>query len=505
MPGAISPLSSSHDEGTERISKMRRAAETSKSNFDRRSKFQNKAETSTNRWKNIDFPRIEEQTRARRPPQGRYIMLKLANEDADINEAHPMLVSKVIEQYFQGNTEQRRTRKAILMKTRDKKQLEKFQSLNKPVDVTIFGKTEKVVVEELKSKNTSQGIIFQNSWTQMTIEEVKTGLSIRNQIREVKQIMKFVDGKEQATNGYIITFDDPELPEHVYMYGQRHAIRRFYPNPLICGKCLKFGHIKKKCTDEWTCRKCGFGKQDEHICQDPVKCPNCPEEDKAHAPNKRRVCGRFEFECEITKYRVDHGVSFVKAREKVLTSLRIVDERLTQLSSNTKNETAEPISKEHVANDNLSTIERLKLDLTQEEKETQELVELRDKLVRQCNEKKKLLEEIAARKCDIEAMDCSEIQKTDENKLNNSSKENEAKRRKTQQKIKFVRSKVLKREPENGSKVSPSELQVIKSTLTKELKKAIESVETKAYAKMKDIVWYIDKEELIPLETNLKT
>ena len=105
-------------------------------------------------------------------------------------------------------------------------------------------------------------------------------------VREVKHMKKKdANGMEIKTGGCIITFDNDELPDRIKLCGMSYRIRQYFPNPLVCGKCLKLGHIKAKCQSSFDiCRKCGDTQEGMHNCSSPV-CPNCPVDENNHEPN----------------------------------------------------------------------------------------------------------------------------------------------------------------------------------------------------------------------------
>lgn len=192
-------------------------------------------------------------------------------------------------------------------------------NLGKPVNVTIGTSVEKVVFEELTSRNETKGIVFESSWNQLTEEEIKTELIAEGyDIKHVRQMTKKDQkGEVIKTGAVVITLDAEKLPERIKLCGVSYRIRQYYPNPLICGRCLKIGHVKAKCQSEHeTCRECGEGKQAMHECVISPVCPNCQPGDNNHKPNDKN-CGAINFEKCVINYRINNKSSIFEAQQAV--------------------------------------------------------------------------------------------------------------------------------------------------------------------------------------------
>lgn len=313
---------------------------------------------------------------------GKYVKLSLKDKNASIHDAHPVQLGQVMKQYFAEHDEQTRMRNAIMLKTKDDKQFVTAMNLKQPVNVTVKGETKELIFEEMISKNISKGIVFENSWMQLTTDEIKTELNNDNQkVREVKQMTRRNHDKEiENTNRYIITFDSEELPERVKLYGMSYRVRQYYPNPLICVKCLKVGHIQAKCNQQdITCRSCGRAVNDNHVCQSPPICPNCPSDDNQHAPNSKE-CPRIEAERLIIEYKTTHRVSYGKAREMVEIIIKNGQANAqNQWTANTENNTQTITNKQ---NDDYvcQEIIRLREEIKTKNERIAELERLREEL-----------------------------------------------------------------------------------------------------------------------------
>lgn len=496
------------DDG-ERFQKMRKIA--SLSSFEM--KMDRKKQNVVDFIRNIDFPTIERRIAGN---QGKFVKLSLQNEKADINEAHPKIIGQFLKQYFQGNLDQQKRKNAILIKTKDKRQFDTVMNLKEEICITVFGKSEKILVEEMMSRNTSKGIIFCKSWTQMTLEEVKAGLMEENKIRDVRQMEKFVNGQKQSTDAYVITFDGADMPGYVFMYSQRYEVRKYYPSPLICGNCLKFGHIKVNCRQQnETCRKCGIEKELEvHVCQIDPKCPNCPEGENNHAPNRPRECGKLELEKEIIKYRINYGVTNGKAKEAVCKSLLTDNAWTSQSTRKDKvgNETVtSKVSEPAKVTEKMS---QLRNEIDRERKELMELKKLEAELTQIRDEKKRTLQNIYELQRENKTLD-DELQNTTSGDVEmtemaskhqlDSHDEGERSGKRAMKNYNTVKSiktpKVLQKNPPQHSKLlSKTELEEIRLNLKAEQLKSMDSVEQKAHFNLKEITWYINDGVMVPVQ-----
>ncbi|XP_055645145.1 uncharacterized protein LOC129781350 [Toxorhynchites rutilus septentrionalis] len=118
----------------------------------------------------------------------------------------------------------------------------------------------------------------------------------------------------------ILTIRGIVIPEYINFGFIRAPTRNFYPNPMQCFGCYKFGHTSKKCrTKIQLCRNCGrahpeLGNEEtakNFICNAPAFCVNC----SGNHPSTNRKCPAWVAENNITKVRVDQGISYKEAKQ----------------------------------------------------------------------------------------------------------------------------------------------------------------------------------------------
>ena len=95
----------------------------------------------------------------------------------------------------------------------------------------------------------------------MYIEDIKSDLR-KQGAREVERMSIKAVGKIIETNNYIMSFDQPKIPEKI----------------MRCHNCQKYGHHEDNCKGWQVCGKCGQ--------QDP-----CHHSDKSDYPYKCATCG----------------------------------------------------------------------------------------------------------------------------------------------------------------------------------------------------------------------
>ncbi|XP_055616588.1 uncharacterized protein LOC129762388 [Toxorhynchites rutilus septentrionalis] len=121
----------------------------------------------------------------------------------------------------------------------------------------------------------------------------------------------------------ILTINGTVIPEAINFGFLRASIRNFYPNPMQCFGCFAFGHTSKKCAKKiQLCRNCGVAhpelntnsndkdKIKNFICNAPASCVNC----KGNHASTSRKCPAWIAEDNITRVRIDQGVSYKEAK-----------------------------------------------------------------------------------------------------------------------------------------------------------------------------------------------
>ena len=127
-----------------------------------------------------------------------------------------------------------------------------------------------------KSLNISKGVVRSKELSLCTIDEIKKEMK-KQGVTEVKRVSIKKEGKLIETNTYIMTFDQPKIPERIKVGYTMERVEQFIPNPLRCYNCQKYGHHEDNCRGQKVCGKCAQQDPDHHIdnCNNPYKCANC--------------------------------------------------------------------------------------------------------------------------------------------------------------------------------------------------------------------------------------
>lgn len=189
---------------------------------------------------------------------------------------------------------------------------ESMEQANKLLKVTQLVDNTTVTVELHKELNTCRCVVFCKEAIEMTEAEILEELKPQGVV-EVKRITKKVDGKVNPTPLTILTLEGTVVPEHLYLGETRVRTRAYFPSPLQCFNCFRFGHIGKTCKSNRRCSKCSQElTNDEHACVSPRICINCKDDHTA----LDKKCPVYKKEAEIIKIKVSKGISFHEAKRQ---------------------------------------------------------------------------------------------------------------------------------------------------------------------------------------------
>lgn len=449
------------------------------------------------------------------PEKGKFVMIKFEDEEKSIHDAHPIQLGQVLKQYFNGHSSQQKIKNALLVKTKDERQFETISKLKEDIYLTVGGHKKKVIFEEQKARNQSRGVVFDKGWNELSPDEIKLELQAEGfNIREVRQMVKKdINNDEKKTGTCVITFDCPEPPEKVKMCGIIYNVRKYYPNPLICSKCLEFGHIKAKCPSKNPiCRKCGneYEEGGSHQCG-KVKCPNC-KEDESHVPNGPD-CGTMELEKLVVQYRVNNSLPYQQAREAVSRMIMqqspgtalysqvhpTTSQSSSQLSAyTTKSTPLQEIENElRTKSNELTEMKKLRMEL---EKVNRQLKEEYEHIIRLKHENEKLKRMIMGENLkSIETTGSDDV--TTKRALSDGEDEYTGKLTK----LTYTINNAKKQPPTDSEELSDTDFGIIAESFDKKAKEKAEAIKQKALNKFHDIKWYRKGESLTPVEVKLSS
>lgn len=179
------------------------------------------------------------------------------------------------------------------------------------LNTTMFCNTIPVLASVAWGSQTVYGKIYAPEFTSESLEEILEYLKPCG----VVGVRKFYQDPARANSPlYVLTFLKDCCPETIKVGYSIYRVDPYYPTPLRCGNCLRWGHSAKFCHGGAVCGNCG---QKGHIranCSEEASiCLNC----KGNHDAASRTCPFYIREQEICRVKVDSGISFKEARDRV--------------------------------------------------------------------------------------------------------------------------------------------------------------------------------------------
>ena len=169
--------------------------------------------------------------------------------------------------------------------------------------------------------NTSKGLIFLKQFEIEDTEEFKINLREQYDVINVERA-SFIRTKQGITP-YIITFKQETTPYTLFIPGETSdtVVNQFIPRPMMCAKCLEYGHTQKRCKKiEHRCKICAdTGHSDSDCTSETTKCHHCLEDHKAGSKD----CVRQIQEQKILDSVESEKVTFQRARQ-ILTERPVI-------------------------------------------------------------------------------------------------------------------------------------------------------------------------------------
>ena len=241
----------------------------------------------------------------------KFIVLKSLNEEKPLTKISPFIIQKTI-QSVAGEVKKVSKLKngSILIECTRQKQSQNLLSLTTVLDIPI-------VASPHRTLNYCQGIIRDrdHDLSDMSEQEICEELKSQN-ITNVKRFTKKVDNNIIQLTTYLLTFEQPTAPSHIYLGPYRIKVDLYVPNPTRCFKCQKFGHGKSSCRGKEKCVKCSGEGHSNFECDGEVKCSNCGLNHMANSRN----CEFYKKEMKIQKLKTEKNISYQEAKKQISAS-----------------------------------------------------------------------------------------------------------------------------------------------------------------------------------------
>src|SRR5215469_10227362 len=204
------------------------------------------------------------------PECTRFMYIQPQDDNVSLKKYNPFGIKKSLEVIADGSIKSARFCRSgsLLVETHNFEQSKKIFHAK-----SLINNSLPIKVTVAHNFNTSQGTIFAPELEDLTDEEILQELAPQ-QVQAVRRILK---GKNKLpTHIIILTFGRAEIPENLFCGYIFHKLRPYYPAPLRCYICQRFGHRGKFCKNQPSCGFCSESHQTldcQH--QSDAKCTNC--------------------------------------------------------------------------------------------------------------------------------------------------------------------------------------------------------------------------------------
>ncbi|KAG7189882.1 hypothetical protein KM043_018857, partial [Ampulex compressa] len=159
--------------------------------------------------------------------------------------------------------------------------------------------------------NHSKGVITCSDLLNCSEDEILQGLKPQG-IINVKRILSKREGTLVPTASHILTFNKDTLPKNVKAGFHHLTVKPYFPPPMRCYNCQRYGHTATRCTKSQICI-CGNQLHQGTPCPVPIICIHC----NGNHPASSRLCPAYKEEAAIQRIKTLEKLSYVEAKRKV--------------------------------------------------------------------------------------------------------------------------------------------------------------------------------------------
>ncbi|XP_055605257.1 uncharacterized protein LOC129753464 [Uranotaenia lowii] len=232
---------------------------------------------------------------------GRLYYLTLKAADGHKLPQNPFLIGRSVEQKAGGKIDGaffEKKNEWYVQKFRSKDQVRELAKLTCLTDGT------PIIVGRHPSLNQRKCVVTCQEAEAMNEKELLAEFSPQKVI-DVRRITKKTPAGIIGTPTLKLTISSTVIPEFIHFGFLKVRTRLYYPLPLLCRNCLKYGHTKEKCTSPFSCSKCNSTSHDSANCKNHLYCGNCEKE--GHSPINRG-CPTWLAETAAIKISTEHIV-----------------------------------------------------------------------------------------------------------------------------------------------------------------------------------------------------
>ena len=168
--------------------------------------------------------------------------------------------------------------------------------------------------------NVSVGLVYLRSFDISDMDQFRDYLNEQDNENRVEKVERanFIKTGE-GTSAYLVTFIGERLPYTIYLPGEPAdtVVREFKSKPMLCRKCLTYGHSTGKCKKPVpVCQRCTEEGHNRNECKSTaIKCKYCSEENNHMTGAKE--CPVQMKEQKIVDIVQRERVTFQRARQMV--------------------------------------------------------------------------------------------------------------------------------------------------------------------------------------------
>lgn len=232
----------------------------------------------------------------------RFLLIK--RTDGSFLNVSPFEISKGIYSQLGEVKNIKKMQDLILIETKSNAQ---SQRALKMTQLTNF----QVEVAPHRTLNVSKGVISCADLLNCSLQEIEEELKPSG-VLAVSRIRKKKNGVLVDTAAHILTFNSPELPKKVKVAFYSLEVRPYFPEPLRCFRCQKFGHTTAKCSITDSICICGKSKHEGTQCSRPAQCVNCGGD---HFTIYKK-CPAYVRELAIQKIKTSERLSYTEAKKR---------------------------------------------------------------------------------------------------------------------------------------------------------------------------------------------
>lgn len=147
----------------------------------------------------------------------------------------------------------------------------------------------------------------------MTDDEIMENMECEVPIMNVYRLNRYVDKQKQPSNRISVTFRANKLPAEVKLYCCNNRVLPFINKPVLCGKCLRYGHKTDSCRSKGRCAACSQQHEgmEQGECNNKILCLYCKKEHKTTDPN----CPEWNKQRNIKTIMAKSNMTYLEAKE----------------------------------------------------------------------------------------------------------------------------------------------------------------------------------------------